>query len=80
MKVPAAHPKTISHLLMINPRSGGAAFGDAIQSVIELGKRDWELAVYPVEPHGFREPSSWADEYHRIAELFERHLGLAAIR
>jgi dipeptidyl aminopeptidase/acylaminoacyl peptidase len=44
------------------------------QRLIELGKSDWELAVYPVEDHGFVRPSSWADEYRRILELFERHL------
>ena len=44
------------------------------QRLIELGKEDWELAVYPVEGHGFEEPASWTDEYRRILELFERHL------
>jgi len=47
-----------------------------VQRLIELGKKDFELALYPVEPHGFREPSSWIDEYRRILLLFERHLGL----
>jgi dipeptidyl aminopeptidase/acylaminoacyl peptidase len=41
---------------------------------IELGKTRWELAVYPVEDHAFLRPSSWADEYRRIFELFERYL------
>ena len=41
---------------------------------IELGKAGWELAVYPVEDHGFVRPASWADEYRRIFELFEGHL------
>jgi len=45
------------------------------QRLIELGKTDWEMAVYPVEDHGFVEPSSWTDEYRRILKLFERHLG-----
>jgi dipeptidyl aminopeptidase/acylaminoacyl peptidase len=27
-----------------------------------------------VEDHGFVRPSSWADEYRRIYELFETHL------
>lgn len=45
-----------------------------VQRLIELGKKDFELAVYPIEPHGFREPSSWTDEYRRILELFETHL------
>lgn len=44
------------------------------QRLIELGKTDWELAVYPVEDHGFIRPDSWADEYRRILELFERRL------
>jgi dipeptidyl aminopeptidase/acylaminoacyl peptidase len=44
------------------------------QRLIELGKTDWEMAVYPVEGHGFVEPASWTDEYRRILELFERTL------
>lgn len=44
------------------------------QRLIELGKEDWEMAVYPVEDHGFREPSSWTDEYRRILELFNETL------
>jgi dipeptidyl aminopeptidase/acylaminoacyl peptidase len=54
-------------------------FSDVVrlaQRLIELGKRDWEMAVYPVEDHGFVVPSSWTDEYRRILELFERHLVL----
>ena len=41
------------------------------QRLIELGKENWEMAVYPVESHGFVEPSSWTDEYRRIFALFE---------
>ncbi len=44
------------------------------QRFIELGKKDWELAAYPVEDHAFVRPSSWADEYRRIFELFEKNL------
>jgi dipeptidyl aminopeptidase/acylaminoacyl peptidase len=44
------------------------------QRLIELGKENWELAVYPVEPHAFSEPSSWTDEYKRIFKLFEDNL------
>ena len=44
------------------------------QRLIELGKENWELAVYPVEAHGFVEPSSWTDEYKRIFKLFEENL------
>jgi dipeptidyl aminopeptidase/acylaminoacyl peptidase len=52
-------------------------FSDVVrlaQRLIELGKTDWELAVYPVEDHGFVEPSSWTDQYRRIFELFENSL------
>ncbi|MXV17684.1 S9 family peptidase [Hufsiella ginkgonis] len=44
------------------------------QKLIELKKDNWELAVYPVEDHGFTEPSSWTDEYKRIYKLFEETL------
>ena len=45
-----------------------------VQRLIELRKTNWELAVYPVEDHGFVEPTSWADEYKRIFKLFETNL------
>ena len=41
------------------------------QRLIELKKENWELAVYPMEDHGFVEPTSWMDEYKRILKLFE---------
>jgi dipeptidyl aminopeptidase/acylaminoacyl peptidase len=44
------------------------------QRLIELGKDNWELAAYPMEDHGFAEPSSWTDEYKRILKLFEEKL------
>jgi dipeptidyl aminopeptidase/acylaminoacyl peptidase len=47
---------------------------ELVQRLIELHKENWELAVYPVENHGFVEPSSWADEYKRIFDLFEKNL------
>jgi dipeptidyl aminopeptidase/acylaminoacyl peptidase len=49
-------------------------FQDAVkltQRLIELGKDNWEIAPYPMEDHGFVEPSSWTDEYKRIFKLFE---------
>lgn len=52
-------------------------FSDSVrlaQRLIELRKDNWELAVYPVENHGFEEETSWADEYTRIFKLFEREL------
>ncbi|MEB2779222.1 S9 family peptidase [Algoriphagus sp. C2-6-M1] len=44
------------------------------QRFIELGKDNWEMAIYPVEDHGFVEPSSWTDEYKRILKLFNSTL------
>ena len=44
------------------------------QRLIELGKENWELAVYPVERHAFTEASSWVDEYKRILKLFNDNL------
>ncbi|MGS2760720.1 prolyl oligopeptidase family serine peptidase [Sinomicrobium sp. M5D2P9] len=44
------------------------------QRLIELGKDNWEMAVYPAEDHGFTEPSSWTDEYKRILKIFNTTL------
>ena len=41
------------------------------QRLIELKKDNWELAVYPMEDHGFEDANSWTDEYKRIFKLFE---------
>ena len=45
------------------------------QRLIELGKKNWDLAVYPVERHDFVRPTSWTDEYGRIYDLFDRTIG-----
>jgi dipeptidyl aminopeptidase/acylaminoacyl peptidase len=45
-----------------------------VQRLIELRKENWEVAIYPVEDHGFVEPTSWADEYKRIFKLFQQYL------
>ncbi|WP_286267046.1 S9 family peptidase [Thalassotalea atypica] len=45
-----------------------------VQRLIELEKQNFETAIYPVEPHGFVQPSSWLDEYRRIYKLFETNL------
>lgn len=63
------------HLLMLHGMvDDNVQFQDIVrlsQRLIELGKDNWELAVFPVEPHGFVESSSWVDEYKRIFKLFE---------
>jgi len=45
-----------------------------VQRLIELKKQSFELAVYPIEPHGFREATSWLDEYRRIFKLMETYV------
>ncbi len=66
------------HLLMCHGMVDvNVHYQDAVklsQRLIELGKDNWELASYPMEDHGFVEPSSWTDEYKRIFKLFENVL------
>jgi dipeptidyl aminopeptidase/acylaminoacyl peptidase len=45
-----------------------------VQKLIEIHAQNWDVQFYPVEDHGFVEPSSWSDEYKRIFRLFEREL------
>ncbi len=44
------------------------------QRLIELEKENFEIAIYPLDPHGFVHASAWLDEYRRILKLFETHL------
>ncbi len=67
------HPLLICHGMV----DDNVLFEDTVrlvQRLIELGKTDWQVAIYPVERHSFRQPSSWLDEYRRILALFEQHL------
>jgi len=45
-----------------------------VQRLLELKKQDFEIALYPLDPHGFVNPESWLDEYRRILKLFETNL------
>ncbi len=45
-----------------------------VQRLIELHKQDFEIAIYPLDPHGFIHADSWLDEYRRIFKLFETNL------
>ena len=76
---PIYHAENLEgHLLMLHGMiDRNVQFQDVVrlsQRLIELGKKNWELAVFPKEGHGFIEASSWTDEYRRIYELFEEHL------
>ena len=42
--------------------------------LLELHKEDWEVALYPLDPHGFVQPDSWLDEYRRVFKLFDETL------
>lgn len=44
------------------------------QRLIDLGKDNWELAIYPLEAHSFKDPAAWTDEYKRIFKLFAEML------
>jgi len=44
------------------------------QRLIDLGKDNWELAIYPLEAHSFTDPDAWTDEYKRIFKLFRETL------
>ncbi|GAA4884018.1 S9 family peptidase [Ferrimonas pelagia] len=64
-------------LIMSGVMDDNVFFQDSVrlvQRLIELEKPMFETAIYPVEPHGFRQPYSWLDEYRRIYALFERAL------
>ena len=45
------------------------------QRLIDLGKDDWELAVFPLQRHSFTDPDAWTDEYKRIFKLFQNTIG-----
>jgi dipeptidyl aminopeptidase/acylaminoacyl peptidase len=44
------------------------------ERLMELGKENWEVAIYPKEDHGFVHSWAWTDEYRRILKLFEENL------
>jgi dipeptidyl aminopeptidase/acylaminoacyl peptidase len=45
-----------------------------VQRLLELRKENWEMAIYPLDPHGFVHPESWLDEYRRIYRLMREHV------
>jgi dipeptidyl aminopeptidase/acylaminoacyl peptidase len=68
----------VGRLLMLHGMvDDNVQFQDVVrlsQRFIELGKTNWDLAVFPIESHGFKEAYSWTDEYRRIYELFYNEL------
>jgi dipeptidyl aminopeptidase/acylaminoacyl peptidase len=77
---PIYHSENLEdHLLILHGMiDQNVQFQDVVrlaQRLVEQGKDNWEFAVFPLERHGFAEPSSWADEYKRIFKLFQEELG-----
>lgn len=66
------------HLLMLHGMQDNNVVAQDIirlsQRLIELEKQNWELALHPIEPHGYQEPSSWLDQMRRIHKLFMSEL------
>ncbi|CAN5362342.1 prolyl oligopeptidase family serine peptidase [soil metagenome] len=46
-----------------------------VERLIELRKKNWQVAPYPVDNHDFSHEASWVDEYSRILDLFETTIG-----
>lgn len=66
-------PVLILHGLIDN----NVGFQDAaqyIEALIQSGKENFEMMMYPTERHSFSDPDAWYDEYRRIYEFFEREL------
>lgn len=63
-------------LLMHGLKDSNVFAQDSIRLVEKLiqAKKDFDLAIYPSQDHGFTDPESWLDEYKRIEALFEREL------
>ncbi|MEP6391485.1 MAG: prolyl oligopeptidase family serine peptidase [Halioglobus sp.] len=45
-----------------------------VQRLMELEKENFEMAIYPLDAHGFVHASAWLDEYRRIFKLMEANL------
>jgi dipeptidyl aminopeptidase/acylaminoacyl peptidase len=64
-------------LIQAGMQDDNVFFQDAVlvvQRLIELEKEDWEIAIYPQDPHGYVHPESWLDGYRRILKLFNEHV------
>jgi dipeptidyl aminopeptidase/acylaminoacyl peptidase len=71
-------PLLISHGML----DDNVLFQDSVrlvQRLIELKKGMFEVAMFPIEPHGFVEPESWLHQYRRIFQLMERDVKHRAV-
>jgi len=73
----AAQYKNVPMLIAHGMQDDNVFFKDSVrlvQRLMELEKENYEIAPYPLDPHGFVHPKSWLDEYRRIFKLFEENL------
>jgi dipeptidyl aminopeptidase/acylaminoacyl peptidase len=75
----AVHPNGLSKPLLIatGMQDDKVFFQESVlmvQRLLELKKEDFEIAIYPLDSHGFTGPESWLDEYRRIYKLMNRNL------
>jgi len=66
-----------SLLLAAGMQDNNVFFQDTVllvQRLLELQKENFEIAIYPLDPHSFERADSWLDEYRRIFKLFETTL------
>ena len=76
---PIEHVAGLKHPLLIaaGMQDDNVFFQDSVlvvQRLIELKKENFEIALYPQDPHSFVHPESWLDQYRRIFKLFEENL------
>lgn len=64
-------------LILHGLEDSNVGFQDAaqyIEQLIQAGDKEFDMMMYPSEPHSFQDPDAWYDEYTRIYEFFEEHL------
>ena len=66
-KIP--HPAPKLEVQQLRKRAG---FVDPVLRWMK--KENFEIALYPQDPHSFVHPESWLDQYRRIFKLFEENL------
>lgn len=76
---PINHAEGLERPLLIasGMQDDNVFFQDAVlmvQRLLELKKPDFEIAIYPLDGHGFTNPESWLDEYRRIYKLMQENL------
>ncbi len=76
---PINHAEGLSKplLIAVGMQDDNVFFQDSVllvQRLIELEKQNFEMAVYPLDGHGFIHPASWLDEYRRIFKLMEQQV------